>query len=326
MLKNIVKRVLEYLKADKGPGLDSNERLTNKVLLSELTQHFKSELEELSVGRRMIYPMSFNILMHPDDYEQRKDSLPFVLPEIVASFYGVIEDKKVEYPIYLPSAKYWFFQFSSCKLSQIEHGNGSVLNIQKGRMATVASLFTFDIKNASNTTMESNTRLSVKCQNSNVMNNANLNWEAVRNLDILSDGIFTYDFDDGLRRDAQNIMANSNLTETKGLATLSCSQGVNNVYYTMKDDLIHISGKADLRTGRSIFKIDCDGIMDSHVQIKYISHEKKFQIAAYGQTRLNGRLLDLSVGGNVVWYDLANKSHILINEEIVVHFEKNMNE
>ena len=58
-----------------------DEELSNKVLLSELREHFKEELDKLSVGERMLYPMSFKILLHHEDYNNVKESFPFVLPD-----------------------------------------------------------------------------------------------------------------------------------------------------------------------------------------------------------------------------------------------------
>ena len=93
----------------------------------------------------------------------------------------------------------------------------------------------------------------------------------------------------------------------------------------MKDNLVHISGRNESRKGDSFFIIDSDTIMDSHVQIKYVDSEKKFQIAAYGPVRLNSRKIDESIGRNVKWYDLANNSSIFINNEINVKFKIQQN-
>ena len=149
-LGEIIKNFLDKLKADKQDEAASNNSLTNKRLLEELTQHFKTMLEEESVGQRMLYPMSFNILMDPADYEARKHSLPFILPEVVSAFYGIIDDMRSQYPNYTPPAKYWYFQFSSCQLETIQTWNSMPLIVRRGHITTVATLMTFDIKNANN--------------------------------------------------------------------------------------------------------------------------------------------------------------------------------
>lgn len=316
-----IKRLLDKLKADKQGIVEANDLLTNKRLLEELSHHFKTVLEEESVGRRMLYPMSFNILMDPVDYEARKLSLPFILPEVVSAFYGIIDDMRIQYPNYTPPAKYWYFQFSSCQMNSIQTANSAPLIVRRGHITTVATLMSFDIKNANNVFVDSNTRVSIKLDDSNVMNDVNVNWNAIRNLDVLSDGVFTYEFDESLNRDSQHIIDNSNMMETNGLAELSYSKVGHNYHFVMKDNLIHISGKNEMRRGRSFFILEDEHIKDSHVQIRYIANKKKFQLAAFGPTRLNSRKLDESKGGEVLWYDLANHSTIFINDEISVRFE-----
>lgn len=318
----VVKKILDIFKGSKdGDGLD-NEQLTNKRLLKELTFHFKTMLNAESVGQRMLYPMSFNILMDPADYNDRRQSLPFVLPQVVSAFYGIIDDMRQEYPDYTPPAKYWYFQFSACQLGTVQTVGSAPLIVRRGHITTVATLLTFDIREANNgVSVNNNTRVSIKLDDSNVMNDVNVNWNAIKNLDVLSEGTFIYNFDNTLNRDTQHITDNSNMTEVNGLAELSYSKGGRNYHFTMKDNLIHISGKNEMRKGRSFFILESSEIKDSHVQIKYLPSEKKFQIAAYGPMRLNSRKIAESKGGDVFWHDLANNSSIFINDEISIKFE-----
>ena len=320
-MMKIVKKILDVFKGSKDGDALNGDQLTNKRLLEELTSHFKIMLNAESVGQRMLYPMSFNILMDPTDYNNRRQSLPFVLPQVVSAFYGIIDDMRQEYPDYTPPAKYWYFQFSACQLGTIQTGDSTPLIVRKGHITTVATLLTFDIKEANNVSVNNNTRVSIKLDDSNVMNDVNVNWNAIKNLDVLSDGTFTYNFDNTLSRDTQRITDNSNMAEVNGIAELSYSQGGRNYHFIMKDNLIHISGKNEMRKGRSFFILESSEIKDSHVQIKYLPSEKKFQIAAYGPTRLNSRKITESSGGDVYWHDLANNSSIFINNEISVKFE-----
>lgn len=317
----LVKKILDIFKGEKEEVSSGNNQLTNKRLLEELTAHFKTMLEDESVGQRMLYPMSFNILMDPEDYNNRKQSLPFVLPQVVSAFYGIIDDMRQEYPDYTPPAKYWYFQFTSCQLGTVPTGDSTPLIVRKGHITTVANLLTFDIREANNISVNNNTHVSIKLDDSNVMNDVNVNWNAIKNLDVLSEGTFTYSFDNTLNRDTQHITEKSNLAEINGWADLSYSKGGRTYHYTIKDNLIHISGNNEMRKGRSILIIDSPTIKDSHVQIKYITSEKKFQIAAFGPTRLNSRKMEESSGRNIVWYDLANNSSIFINDEISIRFE-----
>lgn len=300
----------------------TNDDLSNKQILAELSTHFREVLKFESVGKRMLYPMSFNILMDPDDYAARIQALPFVLPEVVSTFYDIIKEMRVEYPNYTPPAKYWYFQFSACCLSSVPNSKGSTpLIIRKGHIATVAELLSPDIMGkANNTTIENNVKVSIKLDDSNVMTNTNVNMDAISKLDIISEGTFTYNFDYELTCDTEKIMENSNLAEKKGYAELSYSKGGHNIRFLMKDKLIHISGQNEQRQDRSFFIIDSPNILNDHVQIRYLAPEHKFQIAAFGPTRLNSYQLEKSSGGDVIWRDLANNSSIFINNEVRVNF------
>lgn len=300
------------------------ETLTNKRLLKELVDHFRWMLEEESVGQRMLYPMAFKILLAPEDYNSRKQSLPFVLPEVVAAFYAIIDEKKNEYPDYTPPSRYWYFQFLPSQIDTIQTEGNSHLTVRKGHITTVASLMTYDIRSG-NVSVDNNTRVSVKLDDSNVMNNVNINWDAIKAVDVIDEGTFIYNFDKSLNQDTRHIIESSNMAQVSGLAELSYSKGGKNYHYIMKDNLVHISGRNESRKGSSFFIIDSDTIMDSHVQIKYVDSEKKFQIAAYGPVRLNSRKIDESSGRDVKWYDLSNNSSIFINDEIKVRFETRQN-
>ena len=300
-------------------------KVTNKILLKELTDHFDEQMEELSVGRRLLYPMSFNILLHPDDYNLTKESLPFVLPEVVASFYASIKRKKEEYVNgvnYAPPATYWFFQFSACKVAERE---GKEDFIKRGEVVTTGNLTTFDIHKAQKdgVRMETNVYLSVKCQNSNTNEN-NINMDALLGMEILSEGTYSFQFDKNLNEDTTLIVAASDLP-SKGFATLRWvgKDGIDRVY-PMRALYIDLSGNADKRTSSNICHIDSDDVCTSHVQIKYEQVTQTFSLAAYGKVRLNSREVPISVGGNPQWVPLA-KSHskIFINDSVSVEFNAN---
>lgn len=154
------------------------------------------------------------------------------------------------------------------------------------------------------------------------MNDVNVNWNAIRNLDILGAGTFKVNFDMSLPCDSEKINVIQKNNDRASIAELSYSQGGRNYRWLMKVNLINISGRNEKRRGDSFFILEHSNIQDSHVQIKYIQTGSKFQIAAFGPTRLNERKLTESNGGNIQWYDLANNSEIFINNEVSIKFER----
>ena len=301
-----------------------SSELTNQILLDELVAHFDYVMKIKSVGKRLLYPMSFNILMHPDDYNSTKESFPFILPEVVSAFYKSIKRKKKAYPNYSHPASYWFFQFSAC---QIKSKDGEEDFIKRGEIVTTASLTTFDIRKAQQEGVrsEANVQLSVKCTNSKT-DASNINMEALLGMDILSEGVFTFDFDETLNEDTTLISATTD-KQRKGWATLrwAAEDGSgNNKVYDMFDAYIEISGKAETRTSSNIVRINSDAVMKQHVLIKYDPSKQTFLLAAFAKTRLNEREVPLSTVGAPQWVTLAKfNSHILLNDAVNIEFNAN---
>lgn len=311
--------------SDKENRKPKPSKVTNKILYQELVEHFNEQIDELSVGRRLLYPMSFNILMHPDDYNTAQESLPFVLPEVISAFYTSIKEKANSFGQdvnFSPPATYWFFQISAC---QVGEKSGEEDFIKRGEIVTTGSLTTFDIHKAQqgNVRQEANVHLSVKCQNSNTNHN-NINMDALLGMDILSEGSYTFNFDKNLIGDTSRITAASNF-QRKSLATLRwVSVNGNYQVYDMLDNYIDISGSAETRSTSNIVRIDNDAVVVSHVQIKYDEQAKTFALAAYEKTRLNSREVPLSTGGAPLWVPLPKfNSRIFLNDTVSIEFNAN---
>lgn len=317
----ILKKVIEKLRPDSDKDGNQNKgqsKVTNKILYKELIEHFKADMEELSVGRRVLYPMSFNILLHPDDYSRVGESLPFILPEVIAGFYAAIKTKRGEIreADATPPATYWFFQFASSNVKEVE---GQDAFIKPGEVVTVGHLTTFDIKKAQQGTRTENARLSIKCQNSNVNQN-NINQDALLGMEILTNNAFTFNFDKKMSEKLSDIES-SQRNRNNALASLTYSDGPSNVHLAMLDELVTLSGPKETRNMDNILIINNEAVQVGHVQIRYVKETNKFQLCAYAKTRLNQREVPLSVGGVPVWKDMSYNSDIFLNNEVNVKFK-----
>ena len=322
-----IKRLLLGFAIDKNKKHSTSTMLTNQILLNELVSHFNQQMNVLSVGNRVLYPMSFNILMHPDDYNATHESFPFMLPEVVSSFYASIKKKRDEYKFSVncaPTATYWFFQFSACQISEV---NGQEDIIKRGELITTGTLTTFDIKNIQNWNVktEANVHLSVKCQNSKTNEN-NINMDSLLGIDILSDGAYSFNFDKNMNEDTALITVASNNQQTGWAKLRWRAEDGDYRVYEMLDTYIDISGVSDPRRTRNICHIDNAAVSTSHVQIRFDQITRSFQLAAFAKTRLNGREVPLSTGGSPAWIALPkNNSNIFINDTVNVEFNANSN-
>lgn len=321
---SIIKTILEKLRPDSKKGAEQTPDrkgkscVTNKILYKELIEHFETELEELSVGRRILYPMSFNILLHPDDYNRVGESLPFILPEVISSFYAIIKARRDDIPDSNTTnpAKYWFFQFASSKVKTDDNGESFIV---PGEMVTVGHLTTFDIKKAQQGISTENMKLSVKCQNSNVNQN-NINQEALLGMDILTNNAYIFKYDEHMSQKISDIQANQR-GGNNILATLTYSDGPNYIQLEMLDDMVIISGTKETRNMENILIVKSEYVDVGHVQIRYVKERNRFQLCAYSNTRLNMRDVPLSVGGIPIWKDISFDSDIFLNGHVNIHFK-----
>lgn len=316
----IVKNILENLRPPEGGkqgGNKTKSKVTNKILYKELIEHFETDMEELSVGRTVLYPMSFNILLHPDDYNRVGESLPFILPEVISGFYAAIKAKRdsIRDSHAAPPATYWFFQFASSCVKTEEKQESF---ITPGEIVTVGHLTTFDIKKAQQGSRTENMRLSVKCQNSDVNQN-NINQEALLGMEILTNNAYTFNFDKSMSEKLSDIQS-SQRSGDNALASLTYSDGPMNVHLDMLDELVVLSGPKETRNMENILIIKNDAVDVGHVQIRYVKETNKFQLCAYSKTRLNMREVPISVGGAPIWKDMAYNSDIFLNDSVNVKF------
>ena len=322
-IMGILKKALESLRPDSGKdgentyGNKGKSKVTNKILYKELIEHFVTDMEELSVGRTILYPMSFNILLHPDDYSHVGESLPFILPEVIAGFYAAIKTKRnsIHDSHATPPATYWFFQFASSSVKTEDNKESFII---PGEIVTVGHLTTFDIKKAQQGTRTENRQLSVKCQNSNVNQN-NINQEALLGMEIITNNAYTFNFDKTMSEEL-SVIKSSERGGNNALATLTYSDGPTNVHLKMLDELVILSGSKEKRNMENILIINSEAVDVGHVQIRYVKETNKFQLCAYSKTRLNMREVPISVGGTPIWKDMAYNSDIFLNDEVNVKF------
>ena len=201
---NLLKKIINTtgVSVDTEPK-NKQELLSNQKLLDDLLVLFKDTLEKESVNTAMLFPMYFEILMHPADYKDRKDALAVILPEFISAFKSVIEENKKRFPNVKNVSTKWVFQFSPCRVDgELTLEDGNIIKVERGKLIKSARLFYNEGKGA-DVKVESNIKVSVKCDNSDVMNIAYLNYEALKSVDILEDGLYMYSFENASRIDVK---------------------------------------------------------------------------------------------------------------------------
>ncbi len=303
--------------SDTTPPQLSDKELTNQTILDELVEHFSSKLEKESLGQTMLFPMTFNVLMHPADFDNRIEALPFIIKEIAKAMYQVIKANKDMRPYIQRPARYWYFQFSPCEIIDENFAKEYNLKIRRGHIITLSTLLRTD-ENGGAVFVKNNNKVSIKSEGGGVLDYVNVNMDAIGNLDIEGTGIFKVPYDDNLPTDINKI------NFQKVFANISLALTTGNVQFNMEENLVYVSGNTETRRGKQFIILPTANISKGHIQIKYDSSENKFKIAAYALTVLNERQLQLSSGGNVHWYDLSAESEILLNGNTRVIFRSKL--
>jgi len=318
------------LPPDKDP--DSNENdigiIEGNHLLNDMLALFKDSIKRMSIGEKLVYPMSFYIIIHKDDYEEIKQLLPIWTPEIIRNFYEILKQKQEQegYTNCKPISKKWVFRYSPCRITSINITDDDIFTVSKGNIVKTAELYNDVIDRTDDISVERNIKVSIKCNNSDIIKTANLNLSALDGIEILEEGFFTYKYDDKYMakpsdKPTEGPPQEPEITEdNKPLATISYEDNHHKYTYTMKMSPIYISSIKDTRTTSNILKINNPNLKNGHVQIKY--EQGRFFLCAFGETRLNERPVKLSEPGNIIWVDLYNNSDILMNGDIQVKFKK----
>lgn len=295
--------------------------ITNQDIANHLKAQMEEEIVNKSVGGTMIFPMSFNILMHDSDFKAHRDEFALIIDPILDEFYKVLNEAHFRYPKCRPGATRWYFQFAGC--DTIDKGDGNnPIPIIPGQIVSTASVCTLNLKEASNSTQEINTTVSLRPQNSNRNDKLNINREIFAGLNMVDDCTYAPVFDFSRVKDME--IDNGYVREINGYADISFSQGGVTTHYLMKDKLVTISGKGETRKGeRSVLIINDERIKVQHLQIRRLD-DGTFQVATYYMpVMLNSVPMELSQGAVVKWTSLVNNSHIFIANSIQLVFKIN---
>lgn len=329
-IKDRVKEIIKKLRENEGSagGNLQNEEIAVNIgsLMLQVEDHFKDVMERLSPPRIVQFPMVFEILLCPHDYELLKQGIPGMLPNLISDFYGIIKErlkKSGEGADFNAANKYWQFSFSAC---EIVRQNGEETEVTPGRYFTLADLYSTDVRDTpqvSDDGYETKTRKSVKDSRNSLTGTA-INLEILRGGTYLSNNTFIFDFDPELSQDLKKIRR---ATPQKALATITwfsdATAKKSNKPFLMLESTITISGPKDTRNNPSgILKIDDNSVEKEHVQIHYVESKNEFQICAFANdVRVNEIDIPVSKGQNLEWKPLKKKSEIIIRDVVTITFE-----
>lgn len=320
-MKKITNVFRTMFQMDKGVGRNVTT-VTNAHILKEIVKHFTEELNYRSVGKKMIYPMTFYVHLHQDDYQVRKDDFPFFLSEIVDGFYQVILKNIKNYPNYKGPAASWNFYLVPCMEPELLVG-GHKFSIKPGNMIIWGCLY--DLMDMDSGGQNRNVNVSVRLDNSKLLTNINMNHSLMQNVQFLDENHIRIDWKDPVKAmQHKSTQEKQNLSDMKiGVGILSYVQtGRKEESFIIRTNSCKLSGEDDTRQDPSIFKIKHSKVGIQHAEIKYNRMANTFELAAYQPASVNGVVVPLSEGGELKWIPLPNGSVIVLADNVVINFKK----
>lgn len=323
-----MKRIINVFHNMFGMDRESNRygvNVTNAFILKEMVKHFSEELNSRSVGKKMIYPMTFYLHMHPDDYQIRKDDFPFFLSEIVNEFYQVILKNIKRYPDYKGPAAKWDFYLMPCMESEFVVG-GHKFSIKQGDIIVWSSLY--DLTNLESQEKYKNINVSVRLDKSKMLTNINVDHLVMHNLQFVDDNHIRVEWKDPVGKQ-QNIIQQTQREKQNfqglkiGIGVLSYTQlDQKEERFVIRTNTCKISNELDTRQDPTIFKIKHPKVGIQHAEIKYNRITNTFEFAAYQPTTINGVAVPISEGVEQKWVPLKNNSVLILAKNVVINFKK----
>ncbi len=325
--KNILEKFTVKKKQPNGTVMPPDDNLDRQQLLDAIFNHFKLRFKEETTKRSMLFPTSFMIKLQPEDFERRKQGFLQTAQDVVDEINEFCRYKLELYPNYRTHSPFMEFKYAPISVDDII--DGAEKEQENNERVIVISTIYPSKHTGSNLQHEDNPIATCTGNKKNNLELIYINKDAYMRMQNDAKYVYTYELDKEFKKqvkientDRINHIAIAFLTNRNEIFLDNDGRKDNKIAIT--ENLITITNRNDSRQGIQFVKLNTDDIIVGHVQIRYLSVEEKFQIAAFAKTRLTGKLLDLSEGGTIKWYDLANKSQIFMNDTEAVEFKINL--
>lgn len=295
-------------------------KVTNKQIVNELENHFNIYIEENSLEKTIIFPMTFTVYIHPDDYIERVEHFQALRKEIIDKFYQILKKKLKKRELSEHHADSWNIYLMP--IERITLG-GDEYTIKQGEVLIWCSLF--DIVASTDT---SNKNISLRVGGSTRMIEKNIDLNSLANI---RSGKANHIYETW-KYPSKESSASSNVNSSTAPLNIKIKRGELSykrtdgkiITYTIQTDICQISGKNDLRNDLSIFKIESPKVETKHVEIKYDHQTNRFELAAYKPTSINYKEVPLSAGGNLQWMTLPREANIILANSVIISFQQSI--
>jgi hypothetical protein len=297
----------------------TNGPVTNNHILKELLDCFDNSCKRESVGKSLLFNMHYLIILHPEVYEERLPSLPIIVKEALKAFYQKLKSYKKNYDELSPVSFHWHFRFAPGT-----DFNQERITIEDVRV--IGMLTGLKPAGSGGSDRHNTAKVTMKSKATNVFDKMDINLDVLRHIHFAENGTFTVKFNPDLSVTNAAILKQSRNMES-GLARIEYFMADKNkdAVYVMKDTEIVIARKEPENLGYSNYLlIESPFVSNPHARIRWIESQNKFQIASFSsnETRVNETVIARSEAGSPRWFDLDDKSQVLLNGMVTLQFKQ----
>jgi len=293
--------------------------VTNNYILKELLDCFDNSCKRESVGKSLLFNMHYLIILHPEVYEERLPSLPVIVKEALKAFYHKLKTYKKNYDELSPVSFHWHFRFAP----------GTDFNQEKISVEDVRIIgMLTGLKPAGSAGIDrhNTARVTMKSKATNVFDKMDINLDVLRHIHFAENGTFTVKFNPDLSITGNTVLKQPRNVES-GFAKIEYFMADKNkdASYIMKDTEIVIARKEPENLGYSNYLlIESAFVSNPHARIRFNESQNRFQIASFSnnETRVNETVIAKSDADNPRWFDLDDKSQVLLNGMVTLQIKQ----
>ena len=290
--------------------------LSNDNIMKYIVKHFEKEMNENSFDDLVTFPMTFTVIMNQKDFNRKKDYAPLVAKQTIKKFYESIR-KEVENGKSCENlATYWSISFVPCGNQAVEVDENNYA-VEEGDIAICCSVH--DRIATLSEQDEIGSQFSVTLGGSEIYGNVNINYNAIKNLNLVGEAHFQFPWDPALPT-GQNMKPVQ--VENPGM---NIAKLFNEEYtFNITGGTCEVSGPAETRLNirdLTIFQVNNDYVNNGHIRIQYIKSDNKFKMAAFDYTTLNGMPMETSSKNDIHWVDLTDGARITLADQVTLTFK-----
>ena len=301
----------------------TNGPVTNNYILKELLDCFDNSCKRESVGKSLLFNMHYLIILHPEVYEERLPSLPIIVKEALKAFYSKLKSYKKNYEELSPVSFHWQFRFAPGT-----DFNQEKISVEDVRV--IGMLTGLKPAGSGGGDRHNTAKVTMKSKATNVFDKMDLNLDVLRHVHFAENGTFTVKFNpdlsvtnvavatNGVQKTARNDV---NLARIEYYTADTSKDAV----YIMKDTEIVIARKEPENVGYSNYLLIESGFVSNpHARIRWNESQQSFQIASFSnnETRVNETVIAKSEADSPRWFDLKDKSQVLLNGMVTLTFKQ----